>query len=106
MKKKEKNEWVESLILIAFDEHCNVSFIGKEYRYLELCNDLREFNKDREIKHNFLRNCELIYLGGDLLESSLEDVIYKLLKNTFNKIEPYARIYAEVFKNLKVKDYL
>lgn len=97
---------IEPMVLISFDEHCNVSFIGKESRYRELCETIKEFNKDREIKHNFLGNCELIYLSGELLESSLEDVIYKLLRNKFNKIEPWARVYSEIFRKFKVKDYL
>jgi len=103
---KKKNKYVESLVLIAFDEHCNVSFIGKESRYLELCKELSDFNKNREIKHNFLKNCELIYFDKEWYESSLDKIIYNILKNRYNKIEPWAKVYAEVFRKSKIKDYL
>jgi hypothetical protein len=93
-------------VLIAFDENCNVLFIGKEQRYLELCKEFTEFNKTSELKQNLLMNCELVYISDELLESSLEDVIYKLLYNKFKRFEIHARIQAEVFRKNKVKDFL
>lgn len=106
MKKKEKNEWAELLILIAFDEHCYPSFIGRESRYLELRKEVHKLIEDKKINHRFLGNDELIYLDKETYEDSLADIIYNILRNRFHKFEIDAKIHAEMFRKFKVKDYL